>query len=133
MKGVTFVTKRITEPLRIDFRSAIVESQRRIQDAVEEQEAIDAQPKAEQDRDRYRVLDELITNISDNEINPLWVSWWCIDVYSKLADGHRVNLEIDDIVITPANLRDIGPKALFDEVLLMVRQRASIGGAELGN
>lgn len=114
---------RVTEPRRLAFRPSLVDLQEAVRTAAEEQERIDAQPKGEQDRKRYLELESQIIEHSE-ELNLRYVNWGLYAVQG---------LSVDDVEVTPANFVELAPKALFDEVLLQIRERTALGGAEIKN
>ena len=123
IEGAGYTLRRVTEARRVALRAQLSPINDQIQDAVEEIESIEAKPAAERDSKRLRFLNDAVSKLSD-QAAPVWIDWGLYSVD---------NLELDDQWITKDTLKDLAPKVFYDEIHAKIRERTSLGGAEIKN
>jgi hypothetical protein len=127
MPGIKFRLKRITEPLRQEFRQEIANFNDQLEELGEEATVLETpeQKKDPENRKRLRFLNREYNQIIDQKINPAWIKSFLVDVSGLTVGG--------DELTTPDQIINQAPQALYAEILSQIKERAALGGAEVKN
>lgn len=133
VNGVTFVLRTVTEPRRQKFREAVADAQLRVGTLVDESTALEAvEPR---NTARIEAINAEIEKIYAEEIHPCYIDHFLVGFPGCEVPVDPDN-EAEDAPMEPMtkdNFLVVAPTALYTEIVVAIRDRISLGSADVKN
>jgi hypothetical protein len=123
VEGVNIQIRRITDFLRSQFNLKIAGERSEMSEILAKQTEMEALPTDQRDATAIQELETKWGTLLSDKMNPAYIGEFFFGC----------DLSVDGVQITAENLRTAAPAAFYDEVITLIRDRASLGGAQAKN